>query len=270
MTQEIQFESEYILHTITQKHLKELFDLEFVASEIQLNNHRLDNLAFDRKTKSFVIIEYKNQFDSNVLNQIHEYHDLVNKNKEFFCERLDKETDVDFENTREMIISPEFSQNQIDETESYIELWKTTLYNDCRITYENMKTSSLKTLKIDSDDLKLTEEMLLNDKSEEIIKLYNDFKNGLIMEFDDLDMVFLVDAVSIKSHGKYLCIVNVKNSMKIHYYTEKFDDIRNWTRDISDITTGGPKANYELTLSQENIDYAIDLIRQVYNEKVIR
>ena len=51
------FYSEYILHKLTEKNLKKLFDLEFVASEIQLNNLRIDTLSFDEKTKALVIIE---------------------------------------------------------------------------------------------------------------------------------------------------------------------------------------------------------------------
>ena len=49
MAQEIPFESEYELHTLTLKYLNELFGLEIVASEIQLNGLRLDNLTFDEK-----------------------------------------------------------------------------------------------------------------------------------------------------------------------------------------------------------------------------
>ena len=67
------FESEYQLHSLTQKHLKELFDLELVSSEIQIDNLRFDNLAFDEKTNTFVIIEYKNELNLNVLNQVTEY-----------------------------------------------------------------------------------------------------------------------------------------------------------------------------------------------------
>ena len=69
MMKKFPFKKEYYLHNITQKNLKELFDLEFVASEIQLNDFRFDNLAFDEKTNSFVIIEYKNELNQNVLNQ---------------------------------------------------------------------------------------------------------------------------------------------------------------------------------------------------------
>jgi predicted transport protein len=266
MSEKIAFENEYALHKLTERHLKELFDLEFVASEIQLNDLRLDNLAFDKKTKSFVIIEYKNEYNANVLNQAQEYCDLIVENQGFFLDLLDDEAEADFENLKVMIISPVFSQKQIDESD--FELWKVTLFDDGEVTYENLETGKIKTLNIDLDELKLSEETLLEDKSEDIITLYHDFKNRLLEEFKDMDLKFLVDAVSIKAKGEYICIVNVKNSIKIHFYTQELEDRESLTRDISQITTGGPLSNYELTLTSQNIDYSIDLIRQIYKEKV--
>ena len=265
MSNEIPFESEYVLHKLTQKNLKELFGLEFVASEIQLNDLRLDNLAFDPETNSFVIIEYKNELNLNVINQAQEYYDLIHENKDYFADRLDEKTNVDFENTRVMIIGPEFTDSQL---EGDFEIWKITLFDDCRVTYENLKTEEVKTLVITEDDLKITRQNLLEDKSDEIIGLYDEFENSLLNEFDDINIKYLVDAISIKSHGKFLCNVNVKGSIKIYYYTDKLDDIENRTRDISEITTGGPTVHYELELDENNIDYAINLIRQVYKQKV--
>lgn len=83
MSNIIPFESEFALHTLTQKHLKELFDLECIASEIQINKLRLVNLALDKTTDTIVIIEYKNKFDRAVLNQVRKYHDLI-------LEKMDK------------------------------------------------------------------------------------------------------------------------------------------------------------------------------------
>ena len=59
MPNKIPFESEFILHAFTQKHLKELFGLDFVASEKQLYNYQPDNLAFDKLTSSLVILNIK-------------------------------------------------------------------------------------------------------------------------------------------------------------------------------------------------------------------
>lgn len=198
MNRKIHFENEYVLHKLTQNHLNELFGLEFVESEIQLNGLRLDNLAFDTKNNTFTIIEYKNELDLNVLNQVKKYCDLVKSNDEFFIGLLKSDKKVNFDNTQVMIIAPEFIKSQIEANDNF-ELWKVTLFNDGTVTYENINTSEIKTINVNLDEYKLTEETLLEDKSKDIVKLYTDFNNKLMNEIDNLDLKFLVDAVSIKS-----------------------------------------------------------------------
>jgi hypothetical protein len=56
---DVSFPLEKELQDITEKNLDNIFNLEFVSSEFKLNNFRIDTVAFDRETKSFVIIEYK-------------------------------------------------------------------------------------------------------------------------------------------------------------------------------------------------------------------
>ena len=275
MTEKIPFDSEYQLHNLTQNHLKELFDLELVASEIQKDDLRFDNLAFDEKTNTFVIIEYKNELNLNVFNQVQEYRDLLLSNKEEFADLLKDSKEIDFENTRVMIIGPEFIESQIEESEKLdfpAELYIISLFKEDEkngyVLYEKTDGNFTKRLDIDLDSIKLTQDTLLEYKSEEIIELYKDFEKQLLNELDDLDLKYLVDAVSIKAQNQYICLVNVKSSIKIIFYTKQLEDPENKTRDISNITTGGELADYELTLNHENTDYAIELIKQVYNQKV--
>ena len=123
MTEENKFQSEYILHKLTEKYLKdkdlkEKFGLDFVASERQLSEdclekldasecfdekiklkdenfkkfdcpklvsskkqmgNRLDTIAFDNKTNTLVIIEYKNRYNKDVIDQARRYLCLVKK-----------------------------------------------------------------------------------------------------------------------------------------------------------------------------------------------
>lgn len=261
------FNSEYTLHKLTERNLKNLFDLEFVASEIQLNKLRLDTLAFDEKTKTFVIIEYKNELNLNVIKQTQEYYDLIINNNKYFTERLDNRNDIDFENTRIMIIGPEFSQNQINNSNDNIEIWKISLYADGKVIYENMKTDESKELMTTPDDLELREENILSDKPGEICNLYINFKEKVISNFDDIKLIYLVNAVSFRVNNQIACIFRLTNPAKIHYHTDELKDIENKTRDISNISTGA-LANYELILnSKDEIDYAVDLFRQVYLQK---
>lgn len=278
MIKKIPFKKEYYLHNITQKNLKELFDLEFVASEIQLNDFRFDNLAFDEKTNSFVIIEYKNELNQNVLIQGKNYYDLLLNNKEIYIKRYNEEfksnlaeDDFDFDKTRVLIVGPEFTPEQIEASEnpSYpFELWKVTLYDNNSVVYESLSTNEEKRLNIDPDDLEITEEALLSDKSDEMKDLYYYLKEQLMSEFSDIDLNFQVDQFSFRANGKLLCVVKfLKSSFMTYIYG---DDLENAGRciDISDKGTGGI-ANYKFKYeSDDDYDYFIDLFRQVYNQKV--
>lgn len=263
----IKFDSEYTLHKLTERNLKNLFDLEFVASEIQLNKLRIDNLAFNEKTKTFVIIEYKNELNLNVINQAQEYNDLIKDNPKYFADRLDNRKDIDFKNTRVMIIGPEFTQNQINNSNDNFEIWEISLYDDGKVIYENMKTGETKELMTSPEELELTEEKILSDKPSEICELYLNFKEKVMSEFDDIKLIYLVKAVSFRVNNQIACIFRLETPAKIHYHTDELDDIENKTRDISNISTGA-KANYELILnSKDEIDYALNLFKQVYSQK---
>jgi len=266
MAKKITFENEFILHQLTQKHLKELFDLELVASEKQLNKLRIDNLAFDKKTNSFVIIEYKNKFDENVLNQVQGYHDLIRKNPNEYT-KLINET-VELENMKIMIIGPEFSKNQIENAKDNIHLWNVSLFDEGTVEYLNLKTNEIKTLKISLDELKITEEMLLEDKSEYMKDLYFKLKNNISNEFKDVEIKPMVDQFSIRTNDKLICIiVFLKSGFNIYIYADSLDNSEK-TVDISDKSTGG-NAKYMLKYSSnDDYDYFLELFKQTYLQKV--
>ena len=258
------FKNEYILHKLTERNLEELFDLVFVASEIQLNKLRIDTLAFDEEAKSFVVIEYKNELNYNVINQAQEYCDLIKNNPEYYANCLDDVCDIDFENTRVIIIGPEFTQDQIINSGDF-EIWKISLYDDGKVIYENMETHETRDFMTVPEDLEITEKQILNDNPKQR-DVYLDFKKR-VNQFDDITLIYLVNAVSFRVNNKIACIFSFGSSAKIYYHTDDLKDIENKTRDISKISTGA-MANYELTLnSKEDIDYAIDLFKQVYLQK---
>ena len=267
MKKEIRFESEYILHRLTQKHLKELFDLEFVASEIQLNGLRLDTLAFDKKSNAFVIIEYKNEFSANVLNQAQSYYDLILNNNDFFLKRLDNVENVNPKKTRIMIIGPKFSTEQIRNARPNFELWKTSLCDNCTVTYEKLEINEIKSVSIDPEELKITEEMLLEDKSEMMKSLYFKLKNSVLDKFNDTEIRFLVDAFSLKVNGNIICIIKfLKSSFNIYIFADSLEN-EDGLRDISQISTGG-KANYQMKYSSDDdLDSFMALFRQTYNQR---
>ena len=304
MYKKTKFKWEILLHRLTEKYIKtgQLFDLEVVASEIQVTNEkeedgrknkplRMDTLAFDKKEKAFVIIEYKIRKNDSVIPQVQGYYKLLKDNPEKYAERVDEtEDEIEFENTRAIIIGPEFTQEQIEDSEKldYLELYTYSLYKcdggkHC-ILYEKVNSDFKKRFtNIESNDLELTIDDVLNDKSSDIKKLYNNFEYNLRKKFDELDMsdkldiIYLVDAVSIKAHNNPICNVNVKESIKIYFYTHRLNKINKMLdkhncrkknlRNIAYLTTGGPSAYFELTLTPKDMGYAIDRIKEIDDAK---
>lgn len=325
MCEKVDFEYEYYLQQITNKHLNYLFDLEYLTEEFQLpglgdnglesnkniKSLKVDSLAYDKKTKSFVVLEYKKELNHKVLRQGRRYYknfeekfkNYNEKIKTSYSEQIEElheqikaideiDDDFDLSISKVIIISPEFSDAQIERSKNPKYPYELYTVSLCKIDEENSrvlykkinhgpkKDDDTKELFVSSDDLEITRYALLENKSDKIKELYDDFENRLFEQFNEdiLNMRYIVDAVSIKAQREYICLVNVKNlvneknSIKIHYYigkNEKWDEYADEgkIRDISGIKTGGPSVNYELILTHENMGCAINLINQVYNKK---
>ena len=72
------------LQKITEDNLETIFGLYFVSSEFSLHQFRIDTLAFDKETQSFVIIEYKRDKSFSVIDQGYAYLALMLNNKADF------------------------------------------------------------------------------------------------------------------------------------------------------------------------------------------
>ena len=64
------FKLEKEIQSLTEDNLQSIFNLKFVKSEFAINKFRIDTLAFDTESKSFVIIEYKRDKNFSVISTI--------------------------------------------------------------------------------------------------------------------------------------------------------------------------------------------------------
>ena len=87
----VEFTYERDLQKLTEENLDELFGLKFVASEFQLDKLRIDTLAFNEETQSFVIIEYKKIRNFSVIDQGFSYLSLLLNKKADFVLKFNKE-----------------------------------------------------------------------------------------------------------------------------------------------------------------------------------
>lgn len=285
----IDFDRESKLQRLTENNLEELFNLQFVETEFEYKRLRIDTLAFNRETNSFVIIEYKNKLEYSVIDQGFSYLSLLLNNKYYFIKRYNEITglnldidDFDFSNTKIMIIAPSFTKYQLKSTEFSdlpFELWKVKLYENGCVSYDKIVNDSAtsikevvldkKNIQINLESLNYTEDDLLKDKSLEINELYYNLKERLLSEFDDLDMEIFKTLSSYKINNNIICVVRfMSKSLSIWFFTKNLNDYENKTKDLSRTTTGGSGVHYQIDLkSEQDFDYFIELFKQVYDEK---
>lgn len=151
---EAPFKLERELQAITEKNLTEIFGLDFVATQFEHNDLRIDTLAFDPDKKSFVIIEYKREKSFSVIDQGFAYLSLLlNHQAEFVLKynqvNKDKKgkSDFDWSQTRVMFLTRSFTTHQLEAInfrDLPIELWEVTNYEGGLIQYSQIKKAGAK------------------------------------------------------------------------------------------------------------------------------
>lgn len=283
------FKLERDIQVLTENNLKLIFGLDFVKSEFSLNNFRIDTLAFDSNSSSFVIIEYKRDKNFSVIDQGYAYLSLMLNNKaDFILEYNEnsksvlKRGDIDWSQSKVIFISPSFTTYQkeaINFKDLPIELWEIKRYENDTVSYNQIQTSgakeSVKTISRDDSivdsvnkEIKVyTEDEHLLDVSDEIAELYDRFKNAIIN----------LDGIELKPTKKYIAFVSGSNVVDIHIQKKaikmwinlpkgELDDYRKLARDVSNIGHWG-NGDYELQIrDEEDLDYILSLIKQSYKK----
>ncbi len=142
-----QFKKEKELQNFTENNLQELFGLEYIATEFNIETFWLDSLAFDPAINSFVIIEYKKVENFSLMDQGQTYLNLVLDHKadvllEYITKTgktIDKKS-VDWGQTRVMFIGPKFNtyQKRALSPNLPFELWEVGIYEGGLIEYDQI------------------------------------------------------------------------------------------------------------------------------------
>lgn len=282
---EFDFKLEKEIQKLTEENLQTIFELEFIKSEFALNNFRIDTLAFDKDSSSFVIIEYKRDKNFSVIDQGYAYLSLMLNNKaDFILEfnETQKDTlrrdDVDWSQSKVMFVSPSFTSYQreaINFKDLPIELWEIKRYNNQSVNYskiqaagaqESVKTISRQdeTIEKVSREIKVyTEEEHLSSGIDATKELYDKFKNA-ILNLDELEVQPKKKYIAFVGKTNVVDIEIQRNALKMHINLKKgeLEDSKNLTRDVSEIGHYG-NGDFELQIrNDENLEYIMSLIKQ--------
>jgi len=289
------FSTEKEIQGLVEHNISEIFtDLEFIRTEYQIENLRIDTIAFDKERNSFVIIEYKNKQDEDVLAQGISYYQLMMDKKGEFVILYNKAKnenfdidDINWDETRIIFISPKFTHYQLMASGFAglpTEFYEIKKYQDNILTLnridQKQEKSSRKDLKrkIQVTISEYHEEDYLAGKYEttpaspETIKLWRDFKNLILDSFDKLEFKQKKKYGGFYSTEDNSCICTLdaqKNAIWLSYSTTK----KNFFED-TDFVTYTTKGHFGVghyrskITSNEDVDQAIPFIHNVYEDKV--
>ncbi len=280
------------IQKLVEENLNEVFGLSFVTSEFFLNNLRIDTLAFDEETKSFVIIEYKRDRNFTVIDQGYAYLALLLNNKADFvleynekCKKNLKKDDVDWSQSRVIFVAQAFTKYQqeaIGFQDLPIELWEVKKYDEDLVSFNQVRASekseSIKTVTKNKDIERVSRE-IKQYTLEDHIKPHWSKAKELFDEFSqrvlELDPRFEIRPV------KYYIGFNIENknvvAVKVRTAKLLLELLRVQPKDLKDPEkrTRYRKNSFEYynkhitqfdINSEDDIDYAMSLVKQVYEE----
>lgn len=284
---ETPFKKERELQNIFEANLTQIMGLMVVKSEFTIKNKRIDTLAFDQESKAFVIIEYKRDRNSSVVDQGFTYLSLMLQNKADFILEYNEQNpksqlnrnDVDWSQSRVVFVASDFTENQIEATnfrDIAIELYEVKRYGEHLLispikksrAAESIKpiTQKKKEYKNITEEIKVySEDDLLVNKPEDIAELYEKYRTAVINLSDDIEVKPQKHYMTFKKNNRNLVSIEIQQTclkLYINLKRGELDDPKNIARDVSSIghySTG----DYELKISDDkNLEYIMSLVKQ--------
>lgn len=292
---ETPFKLEREIQHLVEANLDTLLGLEFVKSEFTISGSvqqlRIDTLAFDRKNKAFVIIEYKQDKSFSVVDQGYAYLSVMLNNKaDFILEYNEsrkeplKRNSVDWSQSRIIFISQSFTPYQkeaINFKDLPIALWEIKKYSNQTISFEEVRklnaTESIKTVSsensavnaVSKEVIVYTEQDRLKDIPEEVRDVYDSLREK-ILDLGNVEIKATKLYVAFTVNGSnFTDIALQKQGLKlwINLPQGELEDPYKLARDVSSIGHHGNGA-YELAVKNaDKLDYILTLIKQSYTQK---
>jgi predicted transport protein len=282
------FKFEKDIQELFENNLEIISGLKLVKSEFIVKAQRLDTLAYDKDANSFVIIEYKRGRNFSVVDQGVSYLNLMLEYKADFIVEYNesiksnlKRSDVDWSQSKVIFVSPSFTdfQKQASNFKDLpIELWEIKQYEGNIVVINPIKKSkaapSIKGIQRDSDsrlekvatEVKVyIEEDHLGGKSDDIIELYEAFKQSIFNLGNNIDVRPKKMEIGFTHEGKIftdICILKSSLKLWINLKRGALDDPKSLARDVSSIGHWG-NGDYEIIVKDtKDLEYIMSLVKQ--------
>lgn len=288
------FKLEKEIQVLVEKNLDVVFNLQFVKSEFAVKNFRIDTLAFNQETNSFVIIEYKKDRNFSVIDQGYTYMSLMLNNKSDFileynenCSSSLKREDVDWSQSRVVFVSPNYTTYQkqsVNFKDVPFELWEFKRYENNMLGMVQHKSNSDESINLIADnpesvvskvskEVKVyTEDFLLNASKARpkwVIELYFTLKER-IMNLGEVELKPTFQYLSFRRNGPFVDIVIYNKALYtiINMKDGTLNDPNNMCSKFNGKGHWG-NGDYFINIDQDtDLDYVMFLIKQSYQNKI--
>jgi predicted transport protein len=285
------------IQKLTEANLENVFGLRFVRSQFPLRNFLADTLAFDTERSAFVIIEYKRDKSTSVIDQGYTYLGLLLDNKGEavldYNERVKedlKRQDVDWSQSRLLFLAQSFTKYQrgaLNYRDPWgrplsIELWEVKVFDNDTIVYNQLlapeltepiktasKTRSIKARSIEQVGRELQVYTLQDhlDTASEIAKqLFVILRDRVFLLGDDIEERPQKLYVAFRTQRNFVEIEFQKQRLKLHLDIpkEELDDPKNVSRDMKSTGHYGTGETELVLEDPEDTNYVLTLIEQAY------
>lgn len=283
------FKLEKDIQNLFEKNLQTISNLKFVKSEFAVKDYRIDTLAYDTEANAFVIIEYKKGSNLSVIDQGVTYLNLMLEYKANFiieynesCKENLKRNQIDWSQSKIIFVAPAFTEYQKQSTnfkDLPIELWEIKKFENNLIsinpvkksksapTISNVQKNKNSTLaKVTREIVVYDEAYHLKDHSDDVLELYDSFKNAILALSPDLEIIPQKLYIAFKRGKNNIVSIHLQNkSLKMWINAKKgfLDDPKNITKDVSQLGHWGT-GDYEIIVSDSKyLEYIMSLIKQL-------
>jgi predicted transport protein len=290
---EMKFDLERDIQSLTEKNLEAVFGLKFVTTEFQLNNLRIDTLAFDPEAQSFVIIEYKRDRSFSVIDQGYAYLSLMLNNKADFILEYNEEQhslidrkSIDWSQSRVIFIANSFTTYQQQATnfkDLPIELWEAKRYSNKTVLYNKLKSpdssESIKSVSKNTQIQTVSKEVkkyqisdVLKRGDDSVQPLFNDLRDKILNLDNRIEESPQNNYIGYKISWKILVAIKVQKSRLLLEITRTApkqlkdpakksylvkDSMKHYNQNISRVEIN----------DSDDVDYAFGLVRQAYERQ---
>ena len=297
------FKLERDIQSLVETNMEVIFGIEFVSTELTVGEFRLDSLAFDQQSNSFVIVEYKKGHSYSVVDQGYSYLSVMLNNKaEFILEYNEKtETnlkriDVDWSSSKVIFISPSFNtyqKNSVNFRDVPFELWEIKRFDGGLVSFEQCKSSSTESIeklskgddrsvisKVSSEIKVLSEEDHTGNLSDQLKPIWTTLREKL-ESYADTSFFITKGYISWKRDNTAVCFIHFrKKELRIDVLRGNIREDQSKSKGF--FTLDDPKEmaeeggwkwksgqsghDYKIRLkNQDASDYVMFLLEQKYN-----